>query len=286
MVRRTMLSTVGIAVGISPILVAMMPAGVANAHGYVSSPASRQAQCAQGVVACGEIKYEPQSVEGTKGLRSCSGGVGRFSELDDDGKGWQVHSVGRTVSFSWQLTAQHRTANWEYYIGNTRVGLVEGNNAIPSQSFSHSIDLGSFTGRQKLLAIWNIGDTAAAFYSCIDLDIGGSGTPTTTKPSTTTPPATTNPPTTTRPPSTTNPPETTTTRPPATTTRPPSSSPSHTHHPTTTTRPDTQDWQQGATYAIGDVVSYNGVRYRCLQAHKVYDPNWAPPNTPALWQRL
>ncbi|NNH75457.1 cellulose-binding protein [Nocardia uniformis] len=262
-----MLSTVGIALGISPIFVATMPAGVANAHGYVSSPASRQAQCAQAVVACGEIKYEPQSVEGAKGLRSCSGGVGRFSELDDDGKGWKVHPVGRTVSFSWQLTAQHRTANWEYYIGNTRVGVVEGNNAIPPQSFSHSVDLGGFTGRQKLLAIWNIGDTAAAFYSCVDLDISGGGAPTTTKPSTTT-----KPPTTTRP---------STTNPPATTTRPPATTP-----PTTTEPPGDRNWRQGATYAIGDVVSHNGVRYRCLQGHTVHDPNWAPPNTPALWQRL
>ena len=75
------------------------------------------------------------------------------------------------MTFSWKLTAQHRTASWEYYIGNTRVGFVDGNNAIPPTSFSHTVNLGSVSGRQKVLAIWNIGDTTNAFYSCIDLQV-------------------------------------------------------------------------------------------------------------------
>ncbi|MFD4371047.1 M20/M25/M40 family metallo-hydrolase [Streptomyces sp. NPDC058486] len=44
-------------------------------------------------------------------------------------------------------------------------------------------------------------------------------------------------------------------------------------------------WRLGATYAAGDVVTYDGVRYRCLQGHTAY-PGWDPPNVPALWQRL
>ncbi|MEV6883532.1 M20/M25/M40 family metallo-hydrolase [Streptomyces sp. NPDC051135] len=44
-------------------------------------------------------------------------------------------------------------------------------------------------------------------------------------------------------------------------------------------------WQLGATYAAGDVVTYAGVRYRCVQGHTAY-PGWEPPNVPALWQRL
>ncbi|MGW2595594.1 M20/M25/M40 family metallo-hydrolase [Streptomyces sp. NPDC001515] len=44
-------------------------------------------------------------------------------------------------------------------------------------------------------------------------------------------------------------------------------------------------WQLGATYAAGDIVTYDGVRYRCLQGHTAY-PGWDPPNVPALWQRL
>ncbi|MGW2657697.1 M20/M25/M40 family metallo-hydrolase [Streptomyces sp. NPDC001478] len=44
-------------------------------------------------------------------------------------------------------------------------------------------------------------------------------------------------------------------------------------------------WQLGATYTAGDIVTYDGVRYRCLQGHTAY-PGWDPPNVPALWQRL
>ncbi|MGX1122063.1 hypothetical protein RKD37_007426 [Streptomyces ambofaciens] len=44
-------------------------------------------------------------------------------------------------------------------------------------------------------------------------------------------------------------------------------------------------WRLGATYAAGDLVSYDGVSYRCIQGHTAY-PGWEPPNVPALWQRL
>ncbi|MFF0608880.1 carbohydrate-binding protein [Nocardia tengchongensis] len=37
---------------------------------------------------------------------------------------------------------------------------------------------------------------------------------------------------------------------------------------------------------MGDIVTYNGQRYRCLQAHTVYDPGWTPTAAPALWQAL
>ncbi|MFD4634913.1 M20/M25/M40 family metallo-hydrolase [Streptomyces sp. NPDC058284] len=44
-------------------------------------------------------------------------------------------------------------------------------------------------------------------------------------------------------------------------------------------------WQLGATYKAGDVVTYDGVRYRCIQGHTAY-PGWEPPNVPALWQAI
>jgi chitin-binding protein len=33
------------------------------------------------------------------------------------------------------------------------------------------VDLGGHTGRQTVLAVWNIADTANAFYACIDLQV-------------------------------------------------------------------------------------------------------------------
>ena len=167
--RRLVAAATGVA--LTPALVVAL-AGTASAHGYINSPPSRQAQCAQGIVQCGDIKYEPQSVEGPKGLRSCSGGVARFAELDDDSKGWRATKVGRTVTFTWTFTARHRTTNWEYYIGGTRVGVFSGNDSQPPATVSHTVNLGNVSGRKKLLAIWNIADTANAFYSCVDLQVG------------------------------------------------------------------------------------------------------------------
>ncbi|MCT2585436.1 lytic polysaccharide monooxygenase [Actinophytocola gossypii] len=176
------------AAAIAPLGLFVLPAGTASAHGYISSPPSRQAQCAQGMLSCGAIKYEPQSVEGPKGLRSCNGGVGRFAELNDDSKPWRATSVGQTVNFTWTFTVRHRTSNFEYYIGNTRVANFDLGNQQPPQGLTHEVNLSGFSGRQKLLAVWNVGDTANAFYACVDLNVGGES-PAPTPPPTNPPPA-------------------------------------------------------------------------------------------------
>ena len=157
---------------LAPVLVVLNPAGIASAHGYVNSPASRQAQCAQGTVSCGDIKYEPQSVEGPKGLKSCNGGKEQFAELNDNGKGWQASPVGTTATFTWTFTARHRTTNYEYYIGDEKVADISGNNEQPPETVSHQVNLSGHTGRQTVLAVWNIADTVNAFYSCIDVQVG------------------------------------------------------------------------------------------------------------------
>jgi hypothetical protein len=87
-------------------------------------------------------------------------------------------------------------------------------------------------------------------------------TPPVTNPPTTRPPTT--PPTTTRPPTT-----------PPTTTRPPTT-------PPTTQPPAGGTWAAYTTYSVGQVVTYNGVRYSCRQTHTAY-PGWEPPNVLALW---
>ncbi|MEU8298469.1 lytic polysaccharide monooxygenase [Micromonospora sp. NPDC048909] len=224
-------------------------AAPAQAHGYVSSPASRQALCAQNRVPdCGQIKYEPQSVEGPKGLRNCHANIAHFAVLNDDSRGWPATSVGSTVTFTWVNTARHATSNWEYYIGNTRVAVVNGGGQQPGATVSHTVNLGGYSGRQKVLAIWNIADTANAFYSCIDLQIGGGGS---TPPPTTPPPP---PPTPTPPPPPTNPPVGGT-------------------------------WTAGRAYQVNDQVTYGGRSYRCRQAHTAI-AGWEPPNVPALWSQL
>ncbi|MFI0942965.1 lytic polysaccharide monooxygenase [Streptomyces sp. NPDC021020] len=162
----------------APLIAFGLSSGTASAHGWVTLPTSRQEQCAEGIVSCGDIKYEPQSVEGPKGLHSCSGGNAQFAELDDDSKGWQVTPVGSSATFTWHNTARHATLNWQYYIGSTLLAEFPGNNQQPPADLSHQVNFGSFTGKQKVLAVWNIGDTANAFYSCIDVSIGGTGSTT------------------------------------------------------------------------------------------------------------
>jgi len=44
-------------------------------------------------------------------------------------------------------------------------------------------------------------------------------------------------------------------------------------------------WAPGVAYAVGDTVTYNGVVYKCLQAH-TSQTGWEPPNVPALWQAI
>ncbi|ONI84143.1 cellulose-binding protein [Actinosynnema sp. ALI-1.44] len=261
------LSVAAAAAGIAPVLLVVLPVEQASAHGYISTPGSRQAQCAAGVVSCGSIKFEPQSVEGPQGLSSCNGGLSQFAELNDDSKPWRATSVGGTVDFTWTFTARHATSNYEYFLNGRKIATVDGGGKQPPSTVTHSVNLAGASGRQKLLAVWNIADTPNAFYSCVDLQVGGGSTqPPTTQP-------TTNPPTTTQP----------TTAPP--TTAPPTSS--STPKPPTTTQPPSSgdEWKPGTAYETGAEVTYEGARYRVIQRHTSL-AGWEPTSTPALWQKL
>jgi chitin-binding protein len=154
----------------APLVLVALPTGTAFAHGYVSSPASRQAQCARGTVKdCGAIQYEPQSVEGPKGLKSCNANLSQFAVLNNDNKGWTVHQTGRSVTFNWTFTARHRTRDYDYFVDGRKVATFSGNNQMPPATVTHTVNVGS-AGRHKILAVWNIGDTVNAFYSCIDIN--------------------------------------------------------------------------------------------------------------------
>ncbi|GAA3524213.1 lytic polysaccharide monooxygenase [Amycolatopsis ultiminotia] len=157
---------------LAPALVLISPAGIASAHGYINSPPSRQAQCAEGTVECGQIQYEPQSVEGPKGLHECDGGNAQYAELNDDSKPWVATPTGTTAEFTWTFTARHATTNYEYYIGDEKVADIDGGGQQPPETVTHEVDLSGHTGRQTVLAVWNIADTSNAFYSCIDLQVG------------------------------------------------------------------------------------------------------------------
>ncbi|MGV9250848.1 lytic polysaccharide monooxygenase auxiliary activity family 9 protein [Streptomyces sp. NPDC003697] len=175
--------------------------GAASSHGYTDSPISRQKLCANGTVAnCGDIQWEPQSVEGPKGFpalgpadgRICSGNNTRFGQLDSprtpSGGAWPTTKVtgGQSFTFRWQFTAMHATTDFRYYVTKqgwnqnralTRADLnttpfltVPYGGQRPPSTVSHSGTLPSgLSGHHVILGVWTIADTGNAFYACSDV---------------------------------------------------------------------------------------------------------------------
>jgi chitin-binding protein len=151
----------------------------AYAHGYVAYPPSRQARCRNDRIPnCGSVQWEPQSVEAPRGSFLCNGNGARFPELNDNAM-WENHfySVPRAVDsldFTWTITAPHRTTTFEYFTlteNNALLAVYNYHNASVPHTLEHVVPVHSLTGRQTILARWNIGDTSNAFYSCVDLRI-------------------------------------------------------------------------------------------------------------------
>ncbi|SJX65500.1 related to Chitin-binding protein [Sporisorium reilianum f. sp. reilianum] len=174
-----------------------------DAHGYINSPASRSYMCKQGTAKnCGEIQYEPQSLEALKGLpfargsdgKLCSAGLSQFAQLDRQGPGvWPTTKASNVHSFSWTFTAMHATTDFKYYItksswdSSTSKGLsasdfdaepflvVPMGGKPPAASMTHDLSksLPSRSGYHVVYAVWTVDNTVNAFYQCIDLDFGG-----------------------------------------------------------------------------------------------------------------
>ncbi|MEU8567950.1 lytic polysaccharide monooxygenase auxiliary activity family 9 protein [Streptomyces pathocidini] len=184
--------------GLGVICASVLSTSSASSHGRTVSPTSRQEYCARGTVTgCGDIQYEPQSVEGPKGFPAagpadgtiCAGGLSRFAQLDDPrGGAWPTTRLtsGQSYTFTWQLTANHSTTDFRYYITKngwngtkklTRADLdpapfltVPFNGAQPPMTVTHSGTIPSGkTGRHLILGVWTIADTGNAFYSCSDV---------------------------------------------------------------------------------------------------------------------
>lgn len=185
-------------IGLAIAGVSMFATGSASSHGYTDTPISRQKLCANGTVTnCGNIQWEPQSVEGPKGFpaagpadgKICSGGNSQFAQLDDPrGGSWPATKVtaGQGYSFRWQFTARHSTSDFRYYITKngwnstqplTRAALesqpfmtVPYGNQQPPATLTHQGTIPTQkTGRHIILAVWNVADTTNAFYACSDV---------------------------------------------------------------------------------------------------------------------
>ncbi|MEU1348146.1 lytic polysaccharide monooxygenase auxiliary activity family 9 protein [Streptomyces sp. NPDC005775] len=185
-------------VGLAIASVSMFATSSASSHGYTDNPISRQKLCANGTVTgCGNIQWEPQSVEGPKGFPAagpadgaiCSAGHGEFAQLDDPrGGNWPATHVtaGQGFSFRWQFTARHATSDFRYYITKdgwdptkplTRAALESqpfmtvpyGGKQPPATLTQQGTIPTQKTGKHIILSVWNVADTANAFYSCSDV---------------------------------------------------------------------------------------------------------------------
>ncbi|MEU5081284.1 MULTISPECIES: lytic polysaccharide monooxygenase auxiliary activity family 9 protein [Streptomyces] len=175
--------------------------GGASGHGYTDLPISRQKLCQNGTVTnCGQIQWEPQSVEGPKGFPAggpadgqiCNAGLGQFAQLGapktPSGAAWPTTKVtgGQSYSFRWQFTARHATTDFKYYI--TKPGWNQTHNLArsdlnltpfltvpyggqqPPSTLSHSGTLPSgLSGHHVIVSVWTIADTGNAFYACSDV---------------------------------------------------------------------------------------------------------------------
>lgn len=171
---------------------------LAYPHGYVKSPESRSYLCRKEVnTNCGQIQYEPQSLEGPKGFPQqgpadgeiASAGLSQFSPLDvQTAERWKtVPLKTRNVEFEWYLTAKHKTTKWEYFMTKPdwepNIPLSRAQFELtpfcefhrietPDNTVKHNCVLPQEqTGYQVVLAVWTIDDTSKAFYQVIDLSL-------------------------------------------------------------------------------------------------------------------
>ncbi|WP_035060973.1 lytic polysaccharide monooxygenase [Andreprevotia chitinilytica] len=191
---------------LSPVLActAILLSQQAMAHGYMSSPQSRNLLCNKGVnVQCGPVQYEPQSVEGpdrypeTGPADGQLGNAGRgawSSELNEQTVGrWKRTDINvGPNTFGWTFTAPHRSRDIRYFITkngwnpnmpltraqfeSTPFCTIDMANAIPPKTVSHTCNVPSdHSGYHVILGAWDVADTSATFYNVADVNIKGGG---------------------------------------------------------------------------------------------------------------
>ncbi|MEK2495522.1 lytic polysaccharide monooxygenase [Kitasatospora purpeofusca] len=183
---------------LAAVAVPLAMAVPASSHGFINLPPSRSALCGAGVVKnCGDIQWEPQSVEGPKGFPTrgpadgtiCAGADARWAPLDNPRNGaWPTTKVtaGGQQTFTWEIEARHSTTNFRYFLTKpgydptqkiTRANLdltpfltVPYNGRQPAATTTHTGTLPTGrTGHHVVVAVWDVADTSNAFYSCTDV---------------------------------------------------------------------------------------------------------------------
>jgi len=176
-------------------------------HGYVSQPESRSYLCKLGGnTGCGAVQYEPQSVEGVDGSPRfpvggpadgtiAAAGSPAWSELNAQTPArWSKSDMAAgTNVFAWQFTANHVARDWRYFITTpdwdqsqplsrssfelTPFCEYDGGMVRPPMTVQHACEVPYREGYQVILAVWDVGDTAASFYNVIDVNFEAGGAP-------------------------------------------------------------------------------------------------------------
>lgn len=172
----------------------------AYAHGFVEKPGSRSALCSPTYgalnVNCGSVMYEPQSLEAPKGfpqggpvdgqIASAGGKFGGILDQQTANRWFKNTITGGENTFTWKYTAPHLTSKWHYYITKkgwnpnkalTRadfepIGTVQHDGSAASNNLTHKINVPTDrSGYHVILAVWDVADTANAFYNVIDVNL-------------------------------------------------------------------------------------------------------------------
>ncbi|MEK4602113.1 lytic polysaccharide monooxygenase [Bacillus sp. FSL L8-0099] len=184
----------------------------AYAHGFVEKPGSRSTLCSPTYgalnVNCGSVMYEPQSLEAPKGfpqagpvdgqIASAGGKFGGILDQQTADRWFKNTITGGENTFTWKFTAPHLTSKWHYYITKigwnpnkalTRadfepIGTVQHDGSAASNNVAHKINVPTDrSGYHVILAVWDVADTANAFYNVIDVNLINNVKPDTEAPS-------------------------------------------------------------------------------------------------------
>ncbi|MFF7386356.1 lytic polysaccharide monooxygenase [Streptomyces griseoluteus] len=207
-------ATTAAALGLAPLALTALAAAPASAHGSMGGPVSRVAQCfAEGpespksaacraAVAAGgtQALYDWNGVRiGDAGGRHqelipdgklCSAGNDEFKGLDLARADWPATGVhSGSYTFRYRVTAPHK-GTFEVY--TTKPGydpakplawsdldladpVAKSTDPVATDGFyTFSGTLPARTGRHLLYAVWQRSDSPEAFYSCSDVDFGGT----------------------------------------------------------------------------------------------------------------
>ncbi|MGQ0418879.1 lytic polysaccharide monooxygenase, partial [Bacillus sp. HC-Mk] len=207
--NKTGLSAAVVAVG---IISTVFSSQNVYAHGFVENPGSRVALCSEMYgslnLNCGEVMYEPQSLEAPKGfpeggpidgkIASAGGLLGGILDQQTSDRWFKNTINGGANTFTWKYTAAHATSKWKYYITKkgwapnkplTRaelepIGTVEHDGSAASTNLTHTIYVPTDrNGYHVILAVWDVADTSNAFYNVIDVNLINHEMPDTEAPS-------------------------------------------------------------------------------------------------------